>query len=71
MEVETKIRKWGNSYGILLPKNIINEQNLTENDLVIINIASKKQDLSKLFGFCKFKKSTKEIMKEIKEGYDE
>jgi len=27
--------------------------------------------LMKLFGFCKFKKSTKEIIRDIREGYDD
>ena len=70
MEIETKIRKWGNSYGLILPKNIVEDQNLTENDVVLVDVKPKKTDLSPIFGICKFKKSTKEIMKEIRVGYD-
>ena len=70
MEIETKIRKWGNSYGLILPKNIVENQNLNENDTVLVNVKPKKVDLSVIFGICKFKKSTNEIIKEIRRGYD-
>ena len=71
MEIDTKIRKWGNSYGVLIPKSVLEEEHLTENDSIKINIIGKKKDLEKLFGLCKFKKPTNEIIKEIKEAYDD
>ena len=70
MEVETKLRKWGNSYALLLPRDVVINQNLSENDIVIADIKPKKVDLTGLFGFLKFNKPTKEIMKEIRKGYD-
>ncbi len=71
MEIETKLRKWGNSYGVLLPKEVVENQNLKEDSIVKINISPKKPDFRKLFGLCKFKKPMKEIIKEIKEGHDQ
>ncbi len=70
METVSKIRRWGNSYGVLVPKQLIEEKNLSEGDEVVITL-EKKADLSKLFGLCKFKKPTSELMKEIREGYDD
>ncbi len=71
MEIQSKIRKWGNSYGILLSREVLDNENLHENDEVLVNVKSKKADLSGLFGICKFKRPTKEIIKEIKEGYND
>ena len=68
--IESKIRKWGNSYGVLISKGDIEKKNLGENEEVIITI-KKKMNLEKLFGICKFKRPTIEIMKEIKEGYND
>lgn len=34
-----------------------------------MDMKTKKIDLISIFGICKFKKSTKEIMKEIRKGY--
>ncbi len=71
MEVETKIRKWGNGYGILLPKSFVNGEAFSENEFVVVNISSRKKDIRKLRGLCKFNRSTEEIMKEIRDGYDD
>lgn len=70
--METKIKKWGNSYGVLLKKEELVMNSLHEGDLVEIEIKKKKKiDLSPLFGLCKFKKSADQIKKEIKEEYYE
>ena len=69
MEIESKIRKWGNSYGVMLPKNFLESEHLQEEDIVKVNI-SKKAEIKKLRGLWNFKRPIKEIMKDIKEGYD-
>ncbi len=70
MEIESKIRKWGNSFGVILPKQFLESEHLQEEDIVKVNIVSKKANISKLRGLWKFKRPIKEIMKDIKEGYD-
>ena len=70
MEIESKIRKWGNSYGVMLPKQFLESEHLQEEETVKVNIVSKKADIGKLQGLWKFKRPIKEIMKDIKEGYD-
>lgn len=70
MEIESKIRKWGNSYGVMLSKQFLESEHLQEEDIVKVNIVSKKADIGKLQGLWKFKRPIKEIMKDIKEGYD-
>jgi len=69
MVLEGKIKRWGNSYGILITKEEIKKKKFHENETVLIDI-KKKKDLSPLFGLCHFKRPTKEIIKEIREGYD-
>jgi len=70
MEVESKVRKWGNSYGIILTKDFLENEGINENDVVLVNIISKKTDIIKLKGLWKFKRPINEIIKDIKAGYN-
>jgi len=64
-----RIRKWGNSYGILIPKRELERHKLRANQTVTIDLVA-SQDFTDLFGSCKFGKSIDELKREIKEGYD-
>lgn len=37
-EIKTKVRKWGNSFGVIIPKEIINRKGIKENLDVSITI---------------------------------
>ena len=76
---DTKLRAWGNSVGVILPKEILKEEGLSVNDEVEIILKKKSNPLKDAFGKLKeFKaksdKSTEEILKEIdeelKSGFD-
>lgn len=56
METIAKPKKWGNSIGVIIPKEIIDEQKITLNDELILRIEKKKD---------------KEKKKLLKEGYIE
>lgn len=70
METVSKIRKWGNSFGVLVPKDLIEKENFKLNEEVIVKL-QKRKDISKVFGILKTKRATEELMKEIREGYNE
>ncbi len=66
IEIKTKLRKWGNSLGVVVPMNSLQEENFKENDEVILLITKEKENvLRKMFGKHKFKKPVSKIMKEI------
>ena len=65
--IEAKIQKWGNSFGIRIPKDELEDKNLSENEEIIVEI-KKKSDMSSLFGLHRFKKPINKIIKEVKEG---
>ena len=70
-ELTTKIRKWGNSYGIVIPKNFLKDKKMRENEEVDVILIKKGNVLRETFGTIKFKKSTKQMMKETDEAlYD-
>ena len=46
--IQTNIRKWGNSQGIRLSKEILTQMNLQENDTVGINVYDGKMTVEKI-----------------------
>ncbi|MBS3080477.1 AbrB/MazE/SpoVT family DNA-binding domain-containing protein [Candidatus Pacearchaeota archaeon] len=72
IELKSKLRKWGNSFGIVVPQKAIEEENIKEGDEITVLLGKKKPNLRKLFGAHKFKEPVEEIMKKIdKELYDD
>ena len=72
IEVEAKVRKWGRSFGVVIPKEKIKEERIKENETIKLLIGKKTNVLKETFGTFKFKKSTQEMMDDIdKEGWDE
>ena len=55
-----KTRKWGNSLGIVIPKEEAESLRLRENEEVVVEIAKKDNPLKELFGFAKQNKITRE-----------
>ena len=66
---EVVLKKWGNSIGIILPKELIKEEAIRENERIIINVV-KEADLTKLFGSLKRKLSGQEFKDLVREGWE-
>jgi len=64
IEVEGKIRKWGRSLGVVIPKDMAKSEGLKENESIKMIIAKRENVLRETFGSIKFKKSTEEMLKE-------
>ncbi len=74
IELKTRIRKWGNSFGLVIPKKEINRENFIEGEEIVLLIKKKNRNkvLREGFGMFKFKKPVSKIMKEIdKELYND
>jgi len=72
METTTKPRKWGNSLGITIPKDIVEKENITTKDELVVDIRKKHNtdDIKRLFGKFKFKQSTQSIKDDMRKGWD-
>lgn len=55
MECIATTRKWGNSLGITLPKELVEQQHIKENEEIKILILKKSQTAERLFGMFKGK----------------
>ena len=67
IECETKLKTWGNSIGIVIPKGKIKEEHLKANQNVRVFISSTKvTKVRDIFGLLKnWKRPTDDIMKEV------
>lgn len=67
MEIVARLRRWGNSFGIVIPRDIIVGKNLRENEEVIIKV-ERKNDLKEIFGTLKgWKINSQKAKDEIRE----
>ena len=72
IEIEARLRRWGRSFGVVIPMEDVRRERFSENETLKILIAKKKNPLKEHFGSFKFKRSTEEILKEgDKESWDE
>ena len=70
MEIKTIAKRWGSSIGVILPKSFVDENRISENEEVIIEVR-KKTLAGDLFGkYPEWKKSAQEIKDEMKKGWD-
>jgi len=68
MQFTTKTRAWGNSLGITIPKDIVDEHNLGNGSEITVTV-KKQVDLSSLRGKFTFTKSTQAIKNEMRETW--
>jgi antitoxin component of MazEF toxin-antitoxin module len=68
MQSKSRLKRWGNSYGIVVPKEIVEKEGLKEGELIEISVR-KASDVERLFGRYPFKnlQSQKEAMRK---GWD-
>lgn len=71
MAIEVKIKKWGNSLAVVLPKDFVVQKKLRVNKKVMIDVLE-KVDLSDVFGFLKDKrKMSGQAFKDmVREGWE-
>ncbi len=69
MAVEVTLKKWGNSVGLILPKEFVDKRHLKEDQKIAIEIVE-VGDLRKIFGSGgKSKMSGQEFKDMVKEGW--
>ena len=71
--IKTTVKKWGNSFGIILPKKLINTGDIQEGNEIVVNIESEKNmSVKNLIDFAKkhplkFKEKTNKALKKVDE----
>ncbi|MBI5001172.1 MAG: hypothetical protein HZB92_06585 [Euryarchaeota archaeon] len=68
--VHSVVKKWGNSYGVVLPIATVREKRLSENDVVELEIRRKARNIPDLFGTLKMRGDAQKIKDEMRGGWD-
>lgn len=74
MDVTAKPKKWGNSIGIIIPKEVVDLEKITTDDELIIRIEKKKdKEKAKLMkeGYLEMKEELNRINKEWQQADSE
>ncbi len=67
-EVECIAKRWGSSLGIVIPKDVVDDEHISENEKITVVI--KKRHLAKeFFGILPWKRSAQQIKDEMREGW--
>jgi len=69
METTTKVREWGSSIGLVIPKEIVRRESLESGDEVVIEI-KKAKTLKDLFGSLKGLKIDAQVFKDERRKED-
>lgn len=72
MEIKTIAKKWGSSIGVIIPKEVVEERKIRENDEIIIEVTKAPLIVREIFGMLrgKIKKSGQEIKDEMRNGWE-
>jgi len=68
MVIELTIRRWGNSFGAVIPIEIIEKENLKANSKVKVELV-KEANLKPVFGTLKRKMSGQEFKDMVRKGW--
>ena len=66
MAVIVVTKKWGNSIGVVIPKEVVEKEGIKVEQQVSIEVRPMKNSLAELFGKYKTNKSTQEIKDELR-----
>ena len=72
-KANVKVKKWGNSFGVILPSEIVRTQNLREgSELEILINLKNKTKVKDIFGILKgkLKRDTDELLEEVDRAFE-
>ena len=65
--ISVKTKQWGNSVGLIIPKDLVRELNIKPNEEIKVEISKKKTNvLKELYGSIKFSKPARQLIKEAR-----
>jgi len=72
IEFQAQLKRWGRSFGIVVPMEKIKQARLRENEKMEVKMVKERNVLKETFGTVKLKRSTQEILDESdREAWDE
>ncbi len=66
--ITTKVKEWGNSIGVIIPKDAAERLNIKPGDEISMEIEKKGNALKEIFGTGRYKKTTEELLNETRKN---
>ena len=66
MTTSVKTKQWGNSIGIIIPKDVVDDLSLVPGEEVDIEIEKKQNVLKELWGSLNWGKDKKKVLAEVR-----
>lgn len=67
-QIDVKVKKWGNSFGIVLPMKVVEKENLSEGKEIMVTVQSKeKTKVKDVFGALRRELHNIDTQKALKE----
>ena len=66
MAITVTTKKWGNSIGVIIPKEVVEREGIKPEQQVSLEVKPMKNSLAELFGKFKTDKPTQQIKDELK-----
>ncbi len=70
MRISARVRRIGNSLGIIIPKHEVVNERIEEGDLVEVEVL-RRTSLKEMFGSVKFRKTAQELKDETRREWGE
>ncbi|MGH9879386.1 MAG: AbrB/MazE/SpoVT family DNA-binding domain-containing protein [Nitrososphaerales archaeon] len=70
MRISARVRRIGNSLGIIIPKQEVHDEKIEEGDLVEVEVL-RRTSLREMFGSVKFRKTAQELKDETRREWGE
>ena len=67
----TRVKRWGNSLGLIVPAEVARSQNIRDGDYLEVVIRRRVPTPSELSGTWKFRRNLPDLIREMKEGWDD
>lgn len=68
MGIEVTVRRWGNSLGVVLPREFIESKGIKEDEHLVLEVV-KEADLTKVFGSIKRPMSGQAFKDMVRKGW--
>ena len=66
MTFAVKTKQWGNSVGVVIPKEVVTHLDIKPGEVVFLDIEKKENVLKELFDTLKFRQPTTKILREVR-----
>ena len=66
-----KVKKWGNSLGLIVPADVVRSRGIRDGDVVDIEIRRKARSPEELGGTVRFRTDVARLLAEMEEGWED